>query len=101
MTPRTFFVTQNEPGEQPGVTSAVGLENYVWAVGRDRARGSDYSDAVRAWLWSDSGQLTELTIRRESTSEPDSTDYAAHTWVAVGPDGTEYARVTVAADGRC
>jgi hypothetical protein len=87
MTERTFFVLMNEPGEQPVVVAQNGLENWLWAVARDRSRGGDESAAAKAWRWDDAGVLDELTIRGTRVT-------GRREYVAEDAGGTVYARVS-------
>lgn len=104
--PRDFFVTLTAPGEQPVAGGATHLQDWLYAVARERARGGDSADEARAWRWDDSGQLTPLTIRQRRVGEFDANDYADQTWeVGVlaetwGVPETVYAYVVVRIDGR-
>lgn len=89
---RDFFVTLSAAGEQPVVGGAKHLEDWLYAVACERARGADGADEARAWRWDDSGLLDELTFRG-LTRQHNHREY-----VAEDAGGTVYARVTVDVD---
>lgn len=93
------FVVQLDDAP-PTWADLSGIRDRMRSFAQDRAYGDGCYEDMRAWRWAGDGQLEPLTVGCAKPGEFNDEDWAFPVWAATGPDGVEYARVTVRIDGR-
>jgi hypothetical protein len=101
------FMIEYEPGYPPLVVDLAGLVTRVHADTAAAAIGMDDGEPATIWRWVGEGRTEPITVQKvPGTGDwvPNPNDErtpltAYPEYTITGPDGTEFARVTVAVDG--